>query len=74
MNSKVPVKGKLGHVVQIHVYGKRNSKSLYYFKKNGSTATKRGLIYLKYDYRGTECVKQLTETGDVTNLYRAFVN
>ena len=30
MNSQVPVKGKLGHVVQIHVYRKRNSKSLYY--------------------------------------------
>ena len=36
MNSKVPVKGKLGHVAQIHVYGKRNSKSLYYLKKMGA--------------------------------------
>ena len=43
-------------------------------KKNGSTATRIGLIYLKYDYRDTECMKQLTETGDITNLYRAFVD
>ena len=33
MNSKVPVKGKLGHVVQIHVWRKRSSESLYYLKK-----------------------------------------
>ena len=73
MNSKVPVKGKLGHVVQIHVWRKRSSESLYYLK-HGSTATRIGLIYLKYNYGDTECVKQLTETGDITNLYRAFVN
>ena len=73
MNSKAPVRVKLGHVVQIHV-------SRFPFAVNvtlnlsGSTATRIDLIYLKYNYRDTECVKQLTETGDITNLYRAFVN
>ena len=77
MNSKVPVKGNLAtwYKFTFAVCRKRNSKSLYYLKKkNGSTAPRIGLIYLKYNYRDTECVKLLTETEDITNLYRAFVN
>ena len=76
MNSKVPVKGNLAtwYKFTFAVCRKRNSKSLYYLKKNGSTAPRISLIYLKYNYGDTECVKQLTETGDITNLHRAFVN